>query len=240
MTKKTQKKLTGKAIQQLVVIALLLCLLVYVAFFMGEEPESSSTKQTKAVAVETKIGNQNATQMTNFANVPKRFEHGPTYDEIVMEAKLRKQAIDQTETDHFIKLELSRRNKVALAEIARLDAQIAESKAKIVSISNGNKSTGGESNTFSFSNEQPTSGIVSYDEYGVEQSSRSLDVIRLIGWSGSNQITASMNGEETASRLKMNQVIFGRYKIEGINTDLKCIKLSDARTAKSIPDVCYN
>jgi hypothetical protein len=242
------KKLNGKSIKNILVLLALSSLLVYVIIDTDGGNDAPTIEKAVNVGIaKAKVKNQ-------FANTPKRFNSAPKYSEGHEAAKIIHQAIDPKEANHFIYLKVSERNLKLQSTIAALEADIAiknaekaKAEKQISNLSDKNIVT----SSFSMNNEVPASmgdGIVSYNEQGQAiNSNKNVNSIRIIGWSSKDKITASLkmsygneNTTEFAENIRIKQVLWGRYKIEGIDENLKCINIYDAKNNKALPNVCYN
>lgn len=187
-----------------------------------------------------------------YANVPDRFNAAPDYNEGVMAAKILKQASDPDEALSFVPLKVSERVLKLQVSIAEKRAKIA--KSNLTTVTSDTKAgkiegTGNVTQSFSYANEYPSgdnehnqsnSSISGDGNYLDSQIRKQSDAIRIVGWSSTGNITASLNGKEFAPRIRVNQVLWGRYMIKAIDPELKCLTLTDERVGKPIPDVCYN
>ena len=232
------KKLDPKTIKNGVIFIGLFAVLIYVALPSEEDVVIAAPKKVNVTKKEINSQSQ-------FANAPKRFSQAPDYNDGFMAAKIIKQAIDPEEAKHFVNLKMSERNLQLQNNIASLQAQIAENLASKAESENKMNSVGsGNEVNSSIDYEQGSyktiDGVVSYGADGQVQNAPALEnAIRLVGWSN-GKISASLNGDEYASKIRENQVLWGRYKVTGIDDDLQCIQLKDMNKKRDIPNVCYN
>ena len=242
------KKINVKQIKNVAFLAVLIGLLAYMLIDNEEEITSSNANQV------VNVGIAKAEVKRDFANTPKRFNSAPTYSQGHEAAKIIHQAIDPKEAQHFVYLNISERNLILKASIAKLEAEIAENNQKKARAEKG-ISTLTEDNSvtsnFGMNDETPVSmgdSIVSYNSQGEAlNTNQSANAIRLVGWSSKDKITASLrvgfgdkSNLEFAENIRIKQVLWGRYQIEGIDEQLKCINIYDAKVKKIIPNVCYN
>ncbi len=229
--------------KQHITFAGLLVVLAGVALMPGEDEPEFKSQATK----KTSIGKQDVDNQTQFANVPKRFNSAPNYDDAVMASKIIKQAIDGEEAKHFVHLKVSERNLRLQSKVAELEAKLSKQnleKAKADSeIARINSNDVHSDGSFVQHGELPeTTSIVAYDEQGQlinTQGEKDFDAIRIVGWSN-DEISASINDEEYASNIRENQVLWGRYRVEQIDPSLECVSFYDAKNHTSIPDVCFH
>ncbi|GIC77215.1 hypothetical protein [Moritella sp. F3] len=182
---------------------------------------------------------------SSVAAIPIRMNSAPDYDDILMAATIYKQAINQTEAKHFIRLKMSERSLALSAKIIKTQREMAEDSFKLAEfkkrkgdLSNDPEDTTDSTSEFVSNNEYPAP-ILSTDQIQGPIDEMKVGVIQVKGWSGSGRITMTNDGKY-ANNIRLSQVLWGRYLVKEINAELKCVNLFDEKASIKIPMICFN
>ncbi|NQZ49377.1 MAG: hypothetical protein HRT95_04050 [Moritella sp.] len=239
-TNKKKKKVSVVQIFMIVVISALIIWQVN-DLFKTEVSDVTQTPLSKK-QVKQKV---NTKDKSSVAEIPIRMLSAPDYDDIIMAATIYKQAINQTEAKHFIRLKMSERSLALTAKIIKKQREIAEDAFKLAEfkkrkseLSNDPEASNGSLTDFVSNNEYPAS-ILSTDQIQGDIDKFKVGVIQVKGWSSSGRITMTNDGKY-ANNIRLSQVLWGRYLVKDINSELKCVSLYDERSTNKIPMICFN
>lgn len=204
----------------------------------------------------------------NPAGLPMRMVNAPSFNQIVAAAALVNGAVDQKETAAFVELTTQKRIadlKVELAgteaELAKAQMQRAEYERKGGLSGNTSTTSSGTSEEFVLPDEAPMDSSISNQAFLVSDNAplaQQADTkkigsdpasdpstikfsksMKLKGILGDGRYSLQL-GRDFAANVKVGQVVFSRYKIEGFESLTGCLTYTDLRLKKSRGFACYN
>ena len=204
----------------------------------------------------------------NAAGLPMRMVNAPSFNQIVAAAALVNGAVDQKETAAFVELTTQKRIadlKVELAsteaELAKAQMQRAEYERKGGTSANTSSSNSGTPEEFVLPDEAPLDGAVSNQAFLVNENapqSQQADTkkngnesasdnsaikfsksMKLKGILGDGRYSLQL-GRDFAANVKVGQVVFSRYRVEGFESLTGCLTYTDLRLKNSRGFACYN
>lgn len=183
----------------------------------------------------------------------------PVYHDMYAAAQIIKQAQDQAEAKDFVLMRTTVRNLRLAEEASRLAASDAENRLKkqksemqLQALDGKDATSGlglepapGERLAGSAAiagapvmpaniggNSGPVSDASSRDSEFKDYS------LRVAGFSRTGRLTLQ-NGLDFVPNARVGQTVFGKYKIDSINSELRCVEIRDAISSKKMPTICY-
>ncbi|MND46194.1 hypothetical protein D3C80_370660 [compost metagenome] len=183
----------------------------------------------------------------------------PVYHDMYAAAQIIKQAQDQAEAKDFVLMRTTVRNLRLAEEASRLAATDAENRLKkqkselqLLALDNKGSSSGlglepapGErlAGSAAIAGAPVMPGNIGGNGGQLsDASSRDSEFkdysLRVAGFSRTGRLTLQ-NGLEFVPNARVGQTVFGKYKIESINSELRCVEIRDAISKKTMPTICY-
>ena len=268
MNKKTMRVCVGLLITGLGVLAYQLYPTQEKARHNVIDSSAGNKAPEKHQATVSADGSAKVSTEGNPAGLPMRMVNAPSFNQIVAAAALVNGAVDQKETAAFVELTTQKRIADLKVELAGTEAELAKAQMQRAEYERKGALSGGTTSTsssnveeFVLPDEAPAEGTVSNQAFLVNENSPQASQLegkkpsaesetdtsgikfsksmKLKGILGDGRYSLQL-GRDFAANVKVGQVVFSRYKIEGYESLTGCLTYTDLRLKKSRGFACYN
>jgi hypothetical protein len=219
---------------------------------------------------QTTSGNNTTDKNGNVIGLPVRMINAPSFDQILAAAAMINGAVDQKETASFIEITTSKRITSLNVELANLEAELSKAKLtkaeydKKLGTTENVDNESDHASEFIMADEAPentgeqnqsspiilantpnkTVSSADSDNPSMDASSEATTVkssksMKLKGIAGDGRFSLQL-GKDFASNVRLNQVVFSRYRIESFDNTTGCMSYTDLKIKNSRGFTCYN
>ena len=231
---------------------------------------NSAAETNSVSGEQTSSGNNTTDKNGNLIGLPIRMINAPSFDQIIAAAAMINGAVDQKETASFIEITTSKRITSLNVELANLEAELSKAKLakaeydKKLGTTEGADDESGHASDFIMADEAPenieeqnqSSPLILANSQGKTASSTDSDnpdkdtssddrtvkyskTMKLKGIAGDGRFSLQL-GKDFASNVRLNQVVFARYRIESFDNTTGCMSFTDLKIKNSRGFTCYN